>query len=113
MNTMEIDGWCKVPGHSDPEHIDLMHFRVSEDCHLKLEAAEEELLQSSDKERFVEADLASMELELPPDFGPLSDCQFRVYINPRDQRGQFHLVGHRASDHSLVYSNAVMVDQLG
>ncbi|CAD5202420.1 hypothetical protein [Pseudomonas sp. FEN] len=42
-----------------------------------------------------------------------ADSQFRVYLSARDQRGQLHLVGHRESDGSLVYSNAVMIDQLG
>lgn len=28
-------------------------------------------------------------------------------------RGQFHIVGHRASDNGLVYTKSVMVDQLG
>ncbi|POA17870.1 hypothetical protein C1886_19770 [Pseudomonas sp. FW300-N1A1] len=36
---------------------------------------------------------------------PLADCQMRVYLHC--ERGQFHLVGHRASDGSLIYSNAV------
>jgi len=49
-------------------------------------------------------------LKLPEGYGPLSDCQMRVYIH--NERGQFHLVGHRASDGSLIYSNAVLIDQL-
>jgi len=54
-----------------------------------------------------------MELITPEECGPLSDCQLRVYLSAGDQRGQFHLVGHRASDGSLIYTNAVMIDQLG
>jgi hypothetical protein len=34
----------------------------------------------------------------------------RVYLSA--ERGQFHLVGHRASDGSLIYTNAVLIDQL-
>ncbi|MCY1558702.1 hypothetical protein D9M68_956600 [compost metagenome] len=53
-----------------------------------------------------------MELSTPEECGPLSDIQWRVYLDA-DERGQFHLVGHRASDGGLVYTNAVMIDQLG
>jgi hypothetical protein len=53
---------------------------------------------------------ASLKLILPEGYGPLSDCQMRVYIH--NERGQFHWGGHRASDGSLIYSNAVLIDQL-
>jgi len=52
-------------------------------------------------------------LVTPQECGPLSDCRLRVYLSAGDERGQFHLVGHRASDGSLIYTNAVMIDQLG
>lgn len=112
METLDIEGWYQEAGKSRPIHIDHMQFRLSGRDHLNMEQAEEALLASEDKERFVDADLATLDLHMTPDCGPLSDCQFRVYINSSDQRGHFHLVGHRASDHGLVYSNAMMVDQL-
>ena len=34
------------------------------------------------------------------------DPMFRVYLGGVEHRGQFHLVGHRASDGSLIYTNA-------
>ncbi|MOA19951.1 hypothetical protein D3C78_1403630 [compost metagenome] len=70
-------------------------------------------MRSRETEVMVDVDVASLDLVLPEGYGPLSDCQFRVYLGGEDQRGQFHLVGHRASDGSLIYSNAVMIDQLG
>jgi hypothetical protein len=30
-------------------------------------------------------------------------------LRAKDQRGQFHLVGHRASDGSLIYTNALLI----
>lgn len=51
----------------------------------------------------------SLELNTPPECGPLSDCRLRVYLSEDYQRGQFHLVSHRASDGSLIDTNAVMV----
>lgn len=113
MNTLTLEGWCKRAGAEDPLHIDSIHFRVSEECHLQLEAAEEELQKNHQAEAFVEIDMTSLELETSADCGALENCRLRVYLSPLDSRGHFHLVGHRASDHSLVYSNAVMVDQLG
>ncbi|MNJ76923.1 hypothetical protein D3C77_743100 [compost metagenome] len=61
----------------------------------------------------IAADMEHMELITPSECGSLSDLQFRVYLSRDDERGQFHLVGHRESDGSLVYTNSVMIDQLG
>lgn len=113
MNTLTIEGWCKGSGEQRSTPIGAFHFRVSEADHLRLERAEEELQKSGGKDMMVDADMSTMELVTPPECGPLSDCQWRVYLSGEERRGQFHLVGHRASDGSLVYSNAVMVDQLG
>lgn len=113
MNTITLDGWCKPANADRPVHIETIHFRVSEECHLKLEAAEEELLETHGDEKFIDVDMDTLELHTSADCGPLADCQLRIYLSPVDHRGHFHLVGHRASDHGLVYSNAVMVDQLG
>ncbi len=110
--TLDIDGWYKKSNSAKPEPIHPVHFHISEACHLQLEAAEVELQKTHQPEKFLDVDMESFDLELPPDIGPLSDCQLRVYINPKTERGHFHLVGHRASDNSLVYSNAVMVEHL-
>lgn len=112
MDILDIEGWCKVPGEKDPMRLERMAFWVTSDSHERMEAAEEALLASGDKELFVDVDPDTLKLETSPECGQLEDCQFRVYINSSDHRGHFHLVGHRAVDHALVYSGAVMVDQI-
>nr|WP_319527900.1 hypothetical protein [Pseudomonas laurentiana] len=113
MNTLTIEGWCKTSSEAVPIELGQIHFHVSGADHVRLEQAEEQLKKNNAPEVMVDVDISQMELIMPPECGPLSDCQFRVYLSARDQRGQFHLVGHRATDGALVYSNAVMVDQLG
>ena len=113
MNTMTLDGWCKPQGAPKSTPIGMIHFRISEQDHLKLEQVEDELHHSVHKEAMMPLDMSGMELETPDTCGPLSDCQARIYLSPDNERGQFHLVGHRSSDGSLVYTNSVMVDQLG
>jgi len=112
MATLTIEGWCKNSGDKKSTPIGSIHFHVSGVDHLRLEQAEERLLKTHESEAMVDVDMAAMELILPEECGPLSDCQFRVYLSASYQRGQFHLVGHRASDGSLIYTNAVMIDQL-
>jgi hypothetical protein len=112
MNTLTIEGWCKASGATKSTPIGQFQFHVSEPEHLRLERAEERLQKTHEPETMVDADVTTMELSTPDECGPLSDIQWRVYLDA-DERGQFHLVGHRASDGSLVYTNAVMVDQLG
>jgi hypothetical protein len=112
MDTLDIEGWYQIADQEQPVRIDRMIFCVTSDSHDRMEAAEEALLASGDKEAFVDVDIDSLNLNTSPDCGPLEDCQFRVYINSSDHRGHFHLVGHRAIDHGLVYSSAVMVDQI-
>jgi hypothetical protein len=113
MNTLSIEGWCKTGGAKKSTPLGNIHFHVSESDHLRLEQAEEQLQKTHEPELMVEADMSAMELVMPDECGPLADCHYRVYLSERDQRGQFHLVGHRASDGSLIYTNAVMVDLLG
>ncbi len=113
MNTMSLDCWNKPQGANRSTPIGLINFRVSEAAHLELEKAEEALHDTPDKDLMLDMNMDEMELEMPEGFGPLSDCQLRVYLHKDDLRGHFHLVGHSAKDGSLVYSNAVMVDQLG
>ena len=113
MNTLTIEGWCKAANAEKSTPLGQIHFHVSNADHLRLEAAEERLKQTREPEVMLDVDLAQLELILPLGYGPLGDCRFRVYLSRSDQRGQFHLVGHRQTDGSLIYSNAVMVDQLG
>jgi hypothetical protein len=110
---MTLEGWWKKPGAERPVALEHIRFRVSDDCHLLLEQVADGLVRNQEREALLNIDINELELEMPATCGPLEDCQLRVYISPWDERSHFHLVGHRAADHSLVYSNAVMVDQLG
>lgn len=125
MNTLSIEGWRKRSGDAKSTPVGVIQFYVSEPTHLLLEQAEERLGKARDTHEadesmrsretgiMVDVDVATLGLVMPADCGPLSDCQFRVYLGGEDMRGQFHLVGHLASDGSLIYTNAVMIDQLG
>jgi hypothetical protein len=113
MDNLTVEGWCKAPGAENPIPLQTIRFHISPACHLELEAAEEELVKTHAQEKFVDVDVGALQLEMPPEVGPMSDCRLRVYLGGLDSRGQFHIVGHRARDNGLIYSNAVMVDQLG
>ncbi|WP_030132684.1 hypothetical protein [Pseudomonas sp. QTF5] len=110
MSTLTIEGWCKPSPDQKSIPTGEIHFYVDGPLHLRLEQAEERLQKTHEPEAMVDVDMSSMDLILPEGYGPLSDCQMRVYL--QHTRGQFHLVGHRASDGSLIYSNAVLIDQL-
>jgi hypothetical protein len=110
MSTLTIEGWCKPRPDQKSIPIGEIHFYVDGPLHLRLEEAEEHLQKNHEPEAIVDVDMSTMELILPEGYDPLSDCQMRVYL--QHGRGQFHLVGHRASDGSLIYSNAVLIDQL-
>ncbi|WDY56122.1 hypothetical protein [Pseudomonas sp. PSKL.D1] len=112
MSTLTIEGWCKGDGDRKSTPIGEVHFDIQGPTHTKLEQAEEQLQQTHARETMVDVDMALMNLVLPEGYGPLSDCQLRVYLSQEEQRGQFHLVGHRASDGSLIYTNAVLIAQL-
>ncbi|MCY1275806.1 hypothetical protein D3C76_872640 [compost metagenome] len=113
MNTLTIKGWCKASDAAKAIPMGNVHFRINDDAHLRLEQAEEELQETQGREKMLDIDMTTMELVTPDECGPLSDCQLRVYLSRDDQRGHFHLVGHRQSDGSLIFTNAVMIDQLG
>ena len=113
MNTFTIEGWRKQPGAASPVPINNMHFRINDHYHQLLEQAEESLLDSGKEDVMFAIDMSTIELDIPKECGQLADCQLRVYLSQESQRGQFHLVAHCKEDNSLVYSNAVMIDQLG
>ena len=113
MNTYTVEGWYRKSGER-PVPLEHIHFSISDARHLQLEAAEEELMRTHAPEKLVDVDMREIDLHMPRDCGPLSDCRLRVYLGGHgQQRGQFHLIGHRAADGSLVYTNSIMVDQLG
>lgn len=113
MSSFEIESWCKPSPSEKSVPMGLIHFFIGDIERLKLEQAEERLQKNpGESEVLVDVDMSTLELVTPPECGPLSDCQLRVYLREEDKRGQFHLVGHRASDGSLVYSNALMIDAM-
>ncbi|PQO97987.1 MULTISPECIES: hypothetical protein [Pseudomonas] len=110
MSALTIEGWCKPSPDQKSIPVGEIHFYVDGPLHLRLEEAEERLQKTHESEAMVDVDMSTMELVLPEGYAPLSDCQMRVYL--QHGRGQFHLVGHRASDGSMIYTNAVLIDQL-
>ncbi|WP_448679489.1 hypothetical protein [Pseudomonas nicosulfuronedens] len=112
MSAMTLEGWCKLTADQKPIPVTDVHFYLTDDDRLHLEQAELYLQENDQKEIMVDANLNTLALRMPEDCGPLADCMFRVYLGGAEHRGQFHLVGHRASDGSLFYSNAVLIDQL-
>jgi hypothetical protein len=119
MSTLTIEGWRKASQDQKSTPIGEVHFYVDGNSHARLEQAEEQLQKTHAADIMIDVDEASLDLKLPAGYGPLSDCQFRVYLNHErddklaDGRGQFHLVGHQASDGCLIYTNAVLIAQLG
>ncbi|ACO78048.1 hypothetical protein AvCA_18360 [Azotobacter vinelandii CA] len=112
MSSFEIESWRKTRPTEKSVPMGLIHFYIGGDDRQHLEQAEERLQSTGESEALVEVDLNTLELVTPPECGPLSDCHLRVYLRPEDRRGQFHLVGHRASDGSLIYTNALLIDSL-
>ncbi|KPU60758.1 hypothetical protein AN403_4678 [Pseudomonas fluorescens] len=110
MSALTIEGWCKPSPDQKSIPIGEIHFYVDGPLHVRLEEAEERLQKTHEREAMVDVDMDSMDLKMPEGYAPLSDCQMRVYLH--DERGQFHLVGHRKSDGRLIYTNAVLIDQL-
>jgi len=109
MSALTIEGWCKPSRDKKSTPVGEIHFYVDVPLRQRLEQAEERLQKSHEREVMVDVDMATLDLIVPEGYGPLSDCQMRVYLHL--ERGQYHLVGHRASDGSLIYTNAVLIDQ--
>jgi len=109
--TLDLEGWYKNPVSGTPTPIKNIHFRVTEECHLWLEKATEELQRSHQVEKFLDIDPEQLEVKISTDCGPLVNCQLRVYLKlGDDEQCHFHLVGNRQSDNSLAYSNSVLVN---
>lgn len=112
MSSFSIEGWCKTSSEQAPIPVEDISFYLNGIDHLHLEQAEEYLQRTHESDVMVDVDMTTLNLSMPAEYSPLSDCKLRVYLNADTQRGHFHLVGHRASDGSLIYSNAVLIDQL-
>ncbi|MFS2124329.1 hypothetical protein [Pseudomonas sp. Pseusp97] len=112
MSALTLEGWCKLTADQKPIPVTDIHFYLTDDDRLHLEQAELYLQENDRKEMMVDTNLDTLDLHMPDSVGPLADCMFRVYLGGAEHRGQFHLVGHRASDGCLFYTNAVLIDQL-
>lgn len=110
MFPLTTDCYLKQLGTDESQWIGKVQFHMSESDHRRLEEAEEALQESGDDEMMLAISAEDMALELPESVGGLSDCLVRVYLNKQEDRGFFHIVGHRKSDGSLIYSDAVMID---
>ncbi|WP_027858601.1 hypothetical protein [Marinobacterium jannaschii] len=114
MNTFSIESWYKAEGAESSVPAGIIHFHVSKRTHRLLEKAEERLSErATEREMDIPAEMESLRLETPQEYEEIDDCQFHVYLSPRDGRGHFFLKGHSKPDGGLFYSNAIMVDQLG
>lgn len=110
MFPLTTDCYLKKTGDNDSQIIGKVKFHVSEADHRRLENAEAALQESGDDEIMLAISAEDIELQLPEAVGRLSDCQVRVYLNKQEDRGFFHIVGHRKSDGGLIYSDAIMID---
>jgi len=110
MHPLTLECYIKPEGAERSEPAGRVRFAISPADHRRMEEAEEKLQHSDDRETMLNVDLTKLDLDLPPHVEALEKCQLRVYLHEEDERGHFHLVGHRKGDHSLFYTNAVMVD---
>ena len=113
MNTLSIEGWSKRSTDNRSQPGGILHFRVDEQCHRAMERAEQALQFNMSGEQIIDVDRETLELAAAAEYGEITDTKFRVYLGGDDHRGHFHLVARRVSDDALVYSNSVMIDQLG
>lgn len=112
MSSLAIESWVKSSDTAKSVPGGIVEFYISGDDKIRMERAQEHLQRSAEKEVLLDVDPATIDLVLPQGCGELRDCQLRVYLRSEDLRGQFHLVGHRASDGALIYTNAMMIDML-
>lgn len=113
MQNLDLEAWRKPSLDSQSEPINNIRFYVDQETHIKLEKAEEEIANSDIQEKFVDANEGTLELSSPDAISKLKDIQFRVYRDNTFDRGQFHLVAKDSANNDIIYTNAVMVDQLG
>ena len=112
MSSLSIEAWVKPNPTAKSVPAGVIEFYISGDDKVRMEQAQEFLQTSTEKEVFLDVDYSTLALVPPQGFGEMTDCQLRVYLRAEDQRGQFHLVGRRAQDGALIYTNAMMIDML-
>ncbi len=112
MYALTLDSFVKPEDAMKSQPAGLVHLELKASDFRRLEEAEAQLQREHQRETMIQIDPKELNLELPKAVPALEDCQLRVYIHEDDERGHFHLVGHRRGDHSLFYTNAVMVDYI-
>ncbi len=106
---LALETWHKSHRAQQSEDVGITRLDIGETQYRNLEKIELELKESQRKEAFVEVDGSEIDLQTPRQCGPLAECRIRVYLREDDESGHFHLVGRRARDDGLVYTNSVLV----
>ena len=106
---LTLETWHKPQRARRSEEIGITRLEIDEHQYRRLEEVELELRSSDAKEAFLDLQDDDVILQPPAKCGSLADCRLRVYLRDDDDSGLFHLVGRRAKDDALVYTNSVMV----
>jgi hypothetical protein len=106
---LTLDTWYKPKRARQSEAIGITRLAIDEAQYRRLEQAELELKQSARQEMFLDLEQGDIDLQPPEGYGALADCKLRLYLRDADDSGHFHLVGRRAQDDALVYTNSVLV----
>lgn len=104
-----LETWHKPKQAKHSEEIGITRLHIDENQYRRLEQAELELKQSDCQEAFLDLEEEDIDLQPPQGFGALADCKIRLYLREADDSGHFHLVGRRAQDDALIYTNSVLV----
>lgn len=99
----------KPAPHLLSEDIGLTRVVIEEPVYKMLEAMEQSLTQSNDREVFKSIDPADLHLAMPCACEGIESCKVRMYLDREDSAGVFHIVGEGVADHSLIYTDAVKV----
>ena len=106
---LTLETWHKPKRAQQSEEIGITHLQIDERQYRRLEEAELELKHSGRQETFLQLEEEDIDLQPPQGLGTLTDCKLRLYLREADDSGHFHLVGRRAQDDALVYTNSVLV----
>ena len=106
---LSLEAWEESSKSDQSEEVGTIRLEIGDREFRSLERMENELKQSENREAFLNVSPQTLSLQTPGHCGPLSDCKIRVYLREEDDTGHFHLVGRRAENDALIYTNAVMV----
>lgn len=106
---LSLETFCKGADEQSSNEIGRSAVTVSADSYRKLEALEQQLRESDQQELFADIHDTAIDVETPDAVDQLRQCKVRLYLDGEQQAAHFHLVGHRADDNSLIYTNPVLV----